>query len=540
MVGSIQQCRLAMRRARLRVASVLKQAGCWTSACVAIWAATSTPTAFAGDGDLDFTFGYQGAAYLYWANYSYDTQQHVMDPGVSVLAQQDGRSIAISQILYGNDSEHFAIGVARLTEDGHYDASFGDGVVVGEIVLHDIAGDNWVPTSAALDPDGNIVIVGRDENAAGGYAAVWKLTSAGLSDQTFGAGAGMVRLDRGIASPHDAANALVIGDGSNEPRGSLFIAGEVRDGIDTNASEAAVFFVAADGTPLTTNSAIGNQSLANDGRYWKGSSSCPTDPSNPGSSGMNALAFNAQYFAGNSTHYLIAGGSCSSASVSGEAFVVALGSMSNLDSNFGGNGISYFSYGTDFDATPSDVSAIAISYDNNGNEKITIVGGANDGAVSNHQDFGVARLLSDGTFDTSLASSGHLTINVGACCNVTNELAAPSSVLIQHDGKTLIGGTLFSTETKVLLRLDQDGSGDSTFGATGALAGGRVYRLPVTLGSVGLGADLGTSMTFTEGEKILLAGPSASDDGNNEYFGVVRVQNDRIFVSGFDPLGASF
>jgi uncharacterized delta-60 repeat protein len=499
---------------------------------LSLWAAT----ACASDGDLDFTFGYQGAAYLYWANYSYDAQQDVFDPGVSVLAQQDGRSIALSQILYGNNPVRLAIGVARLTEDGNYDPTFGDGAVAGEIVLHDIDGDNWLPSGAALDADGNIVIVGIDENAAGQYAAVWKLTSAGLSDSSFGGGAGMVRLDRGVASPLDEANALVIGDGSNEPRGSLFIAGRVRDSVDANSSEAAFFFLAADGTPPTTNSAIANQSLANGGRYWKSSSSCPTDPSNPGYSGLQALAFNAQYFAGSSTHYLVGGGSCSSAAVSDEAFVVALGSMSNLDSNFGGNGISYFSYGTDFDATPSDVSSIAISYDDNGNEKITIVGSTSDVAMSNHHDFGIARLLSDGTFDTSLASSGHLTINVGACCSVANEFAAPSSVLIQHDGKTLIGGTLVSTESKVLLRLNQDGTGDSSFGATGALAGGRVYRLPVTLGPVGSGADQATSMAFTEGEKILLAGSSLSDDGFNEYFGVVRVQNDRIFVNGFDPL----
>ena len=76
---------------------------------------------------------------------------------------------------------------------------------------------------------------------------------------------------------------------------------------------------------------------------------------------------------------------------------------------------------------PSEVSSIAISYTNDGSEKTTIVGSASVGASSNHQDFGIARLLSDGNFDTSLASSGHLTINVGACCNVTFDQSAQVS-----------------------------------------------------------------------------------------------------------------
>ena len=540
-LDSVHYHRLALKPARLSARSLRKKSvAVWLGAFLAIWAVAGMKSAFASDGDLDFSFGYQGASYLYWANYYYDAQQHVIDSGVAVIAQPDGRSIAISQILYSDSSEHVAIGVARLTEDGHYDPSFGDGTAPGEIVLFDFNGDNWSPNSAALDPDGNIVIVGVDENAAGEYATVWKLTSAGLVDRTFAAGAGMVRLDRGVAGPADAANALVIGDGSNEPRGSIFIAGKVRDGVDANGSDGAIFFLAADGAPLTTNSAIANQTLANGGRYWQGSSSCPTDPANPGYSELHALSFNARYFAGLSTHYLIAGGSCSSGSVTDEAFVLALGSMSNLDANFGGGGISYFSYGTNFDATPSDVSSLAISYDTDGNEKITVVGSAGGAVAGSEQDFGIARLLSDGSYDTSLASSGHLTINVGACCNVTNEVAEPSSVLIQRDGKTLIAGTLFSTESKALLRLNLDGTGDTTFGGTGALAGGRTYRLPVTLGPIGSGVDLGTSMAFAEGEKILLAGPSVSDDGSSEYFGVVRVQNDLIFVGGFDPLAGTF
>ena len=85
---------------------------------------------------------------------------------------------------------------------------------------------------------------------------------------------------------------------------------------------------------------------------------------------------------------------------------------------------------------------------------------------------------------------------------------------------------------RILLRLNEDGSGDGTFGSTGLLAGSRL--LPQAL--PGSTFDAGTALAFTEGEKILFAGSTYSSDNQSDYYSLARVQNDRIFTSTFDPL----
>jgi len=485
--------------------------------------------AFAKDGDLDTTFAQQGYEYFGWPNYT--SQGNSKQYSVAVLAQKDGKIVAVSQVVFNVGSTTYqGVGLKRLLVDGTPDASFGDGTVPGQIVIAPQNGDAWFPSGATIDANGNIVVVGSTLNVSNSHVAVWKFTSSGVPLPSFGGlGSGMVVIDRGIDA-YDSGYAVIAGDGSNEPLGSLFVAASINN-VGALHEDPAVFLLAADGSPLVTSIGVGNGILANGGRFWQGPDACPFDKGNLGAFRMTALSFNAQYFAGNSTHYLVVAGDCHSQSASAKVVVFALGSTSNLDTNFGGGGVSYLSFDADFADSSNFLNAMVVSFDSNGNERITLAGTDVDPSSNSH--VGLARLRFDGQFDTSFGGGGQLVINVGACCNVNPDNSGVYALLVQHDGKTIVGASAQTGAalSKVLLRLNADGGGDSTFGSTGLLSGARI--VPQAL--VGSNYDLAASLAFTSGEKILFAGTIYGAGTNDRYYSLARVQNDRVFVSSFDP-----
>jgi uncharacterized delta-60 repeat protein len=496
-------------------------------AAMLLWIGTISVVHADYDGMLDPTFAATGAEYIDWPGYLYDNQ--FFDVPVGVFARADGTIVAVSAVNYGPQSVQ-AIGVARLTEAGTLDTSFGDGT--GQVVISPTTGIAWIPQAATLLGSGELVVVGSVQDGNATYAAVWEITPDGALDPTFGTD-GYVLFDRGVATPDDGATAVVAGDGSNEPQGTLFIAGYTSNGSYEFISPA-IFFLAADGTPLSRSLSVANATLANGGRYWAGPGACPSDTTSQALYRWRSIAFNAQYFLGNSTHYLVVAGDCGSASTAGEIVVAALGSLSNLDPTFGANGVSYLSFGAVFDEAADRLAGMAVSYDITGAEQITLAG-TKQLTTDDNIDFGAARLKSNGQFDTSFGNGGHIVINVGACCGEISDTSSVYAMLVQRDGKTLLGGATVDSNgvaSRALVRLNPDGSGDTTFGTTGALIGGRIYREAVS------GSDYNdyiTAMSFMSGEKILQTGPTFAS-GNNIYTGLARLQNDSIFVGSFDAL----
>jgi len=484
----------------------------------------------AADGDLDTTFAQQGYEYFGWPNYL--SHGNSIQTTAALLAQTDGKIVVVANVQFAiGNTVYLGVGVKRLLVDGAPDPSFGDGTVPGQIVVAPQNGDFWVPRGATLDANGNIIVVGYVSNATNAHAAVWKFTPNGVPQPSFGGlGSGMVVIDRGIDAD-DLAYAVIAGDGSNEPLGSLFIAGSINN-VGAQHYDPAIFFLAADGSPLTTSIGVGNAILANGGRFWQGPDACPFDKANLGSFRLSSLSFDAQYFAGNSTHYLIAAGDCASNAFSAKVVVFALGSSSNLDPSFGAGGVSYLAFDSDFAGSADALAGMAVSFDASGNERITLAGYDLD--ASGHTHVGLARLRFNGQFDTSFGSGGQLVISAGACCNATPDNGEANAVLVQRDGKTVVGASVSigTSVQRILLRLNEDGTGDGTFGSTGLLAGSRL--LPQAL--PGSTFDAGAALAFTAGEKILFAGITYSTDNQSDYYSLARVQNDRIFTSTFDPL----
>lgn len=119
-----------------------------------------------------------------------------------------------------------------------------------------------------------------------------------------------------------------------------------------------------------------------------------------------------------------------------------------LDSTFGGDGIVVVDAGaaTDF------ANALAIQPDG----KIVIVGGSANNILA-------IRLNSNGSLDASFDTDGKLTIDRGYTDNAT-------AVALQGDGKIVMSGWLYNgRNAAVVLRLNDNGSLDNTFGQAGVV-----------------------------------------------------------------------
>ena len=495
--------------------------------------------AYPADGDIDPTFGSNGGLYFDYGNFF---AGYPGDEPAGLVVQPDAKVIAVSDIFESvSGGAVYRIGLTRFLADGSVDFTFGDGVVPGRIVLAPSAVDtnqSWYAARIALSPDGNMYLVGHvgpDFYDTQSQVAAWRLTSAGQLDATFGVD-GVALIDRGLATPADVASALVVGSGLNEPLDSLVIAGSVSDDMGAT-SQAALFFLDDAGNPLITGrSDIGNATLPNGGSWWRGSSSCPSLADGTAQTTIASLGFNKLYFDGvGSTHYLIATGTCSESTIALPARVVAMAfdETSNLDATFGDGGTSYLGFGSSIAAEPSYASAAELEYDDEGNDYVTIAGYVLESDYQSH--IGLAQLQRNGQFNPYFADFGHLTINLGACCGDVVDHSYAVDLLVQRDGKLIVAGTK-STDygnplTMILLRRNQYGGADASFGSVGAVLGAREYTVPGSSGP----ENEGTAIAFTAGEKLLFLGATGYGYGNYPtYTGLFQVQNDRIFTDDFE------
>lgn len=138
--------------------------------------------------------------------------------------------------------------------------------------------------------------------------------------------------------------------------------------------------------------------------------------------------------------------------VGGINIVTRLNTDGTTDSTFNANGIRTINSGS----FPFNIKSLDIQSDG----KILIAGYVSNGT---NNDFGIARLNPDGSFDTTFDSDGIKTIAIGT----GNDQAF--TVKIQSDNKIVLGGDTFNG-TKynyAVARLNTDGSLDSTFNLTG-------------------------------------------------------------------------
>lgn len=181
-----------------------------------------------------------------------------------------------------------------------------------------------------------------------------------------------------------------------------------------------------------------------------------------------------------------------------------------LDTSFGGTGIVNTIIGS-----ISEICAIKLQADG----KIVAVGFATIAGVSN---IALARYNVDGSLDTTFGPSlnGIITGSVG-------DGAVVRSLAIDASNKIVLAGiTIQSGVSKFLLiRLNTDGSLDSTFGSGG-----------IVITAIGVQAPSANSIAIQSDNKIVVGGVS-SDGINGEQFTLARYNTDGTLDNSFDSDG---
>jgi uncharacterized delta-60 repeat protein len=137
-----------------------------------------------------------------------------------------------------------------------------------------------------------------------------------------------------------------------------------------------------------------------------------------------------------------------------DIIVFRLNTDGNLDNSFATNGVFTYDSGSNDKAT-----RVKILTDNR-----ILIGG------TIAEDFGILKLLNNGTFDSSFGNSGITTTSFGSIRDEMNDME------VQNDGKILICGVGrkpvevdFDSKDPVVLRYTSDGSLDTTFADNGIM-----------------------------------------------------------------------
>ncbi len=181
----------------------------------------------------------------------------------------------------------------------------------------------------------------------------------------------------------------------------------------------------------------------------------------------------------------------------------------NLDSSFGSNGIVLTPYGND-----NIYGLCAVLQDD---EKI-IVGGAI--SVSSNYDFAVLRYNTDGSLDDSFGLNGIASKDLGV-------YEVGFAVDLQADGRILLAGT--SSEMMgdyALVRFNQDGTLDETFGSDGS----------VVIENSGMHDEIYGVKIKPDG-KIVASGYSRNFNNDISDFMILQLNNDGSLDESFNSTG---
>lgn len=301
--------------------------------------------------------------------------------------------------------------------------------------------------------DGNLLAVGYAHTGSMNEAALVRYDRRGIADSTFGSD-GIVTVSP-VNSPGCKAYSTVV-----QPDGKIIAAGNYQTGTGT------AFFM----TRLLTDGSV-DTSFAVNGYYSRVEGVGFSD-----NTGYKVLLKpNGQI--------LLAG--VSYLNGKNQVSVLQVNMDGSNDSTFGNNGIV-----TLFTASDDVCNDAVLQYDG----KIILAGSSVQGGV---RSFAVVRLFADGSADNSFGVNGWSIIQAAGYT------AEAFSVCIQPDQKIITGGTIGNSTHAdfALLRLNADGSSDTSFGVNG-----------ITNHGTGAAAfSNGRKLIVQNDNKILIAGNTTTN-----------------------------
>lgn len=364
------------------------------------------------DGSLDNSFNNNGFA--------------TMNPGFSasygnaVAIQPDGKIVVAGQALFSSASSK--IMVMRYNANGTLDSSFdGDG-----IVLTDIFGFHSNATAVAVQPDGKIVAggYGITPNTSNSDFALVRYNTDGSPDTSFD-GDGIVTTP--VLAFDDYITDIVI-----QPDGKILAGGY------SDTSENPIGF---QDFALARFNANGSLDAT-----FKGGGKFTYD--------FGGSEFVREVLLQPDGQIIIAGSYGNVGSTSGQFALIRFTTTGENDGSFGPNG---GQIAINFGGFRPRCTGAALQADG----KIVIVGDY----YSNSTYFpALARVTPNGMLDNTFDGDGTLISSLGSS-------ATASGVVIQPDGKILVGGSIGTNSANssdaLLVRYNSNGSLDSSYGTNG-------------------------------------------------------------------------
>ncbi len=341
------------------------------------------------NGGLDNTFGPNANGIVMTSVGPQD------DEAFGVTIQPDRKIIVVGQASNGINTD---IAAVRYNDNGTLDTTFdGDGRMMA-----DVAGANDIARSVAVQPDGRIVIAGNALNGANFDVSLIRVNQDGALDTTFdgNSGIGNGAISTPVGPSNDLGYAVVV-----QPDSKIIVAGYYSGPAST---DTVLIRYNVDGVLDTT--------FSNDGIATHAFSPVDVD---------EALAVKLQP----DGQIVIAGCIRGNGRVN-DYLIARLNSDGSADPNFGTGGFTI----VPFSAVPDIAMAVAIQTDG----KIVAAGFASNGS---NNDFGVTRVNSDGTLDTTFDADGRQQTMVGPGFDSANAIAIQADGKIVVAGRTVIGPT---------------------------------------------------------------------------------------------------
>jgi len=312
-------------------------------------------------------------------------------------------------------------------------------------VVTDIAGSTDEARSLAVQTDGKVLVAGQAYINGQYDFAVVRYLADGAIDTTFGNGG---RATASISTSDDYGFDVAL-----QSDGKILVTGMTYSG-GAAGFDMGVVRLNVDGS-LDNTFGTGGKLVINAGSSWD----------------------EAYTIAVQADGKILVGGAGL-----GDAVVLRLNADGTADNSFDGDGRAVVSFGFGVD------HAYQIIVQANG--KI-VVGGGND------QDFAVARLNADGSFDTTFDGDGKVTTSIGSMRDKALGL------VVLDDGRIVLAGWTQKAVTSfdlALVRYNVDGSLDSSFGTGG-----------IVTTQVGALNDLSLGATVDDSGRIVVAARSSYD-----------------------------
>jgi uncharacterized delta-60 repeat protein len=436
----------------------------WKGAVTVIAAsACAFDAASAADGSLDASFGVGGLAR------AGINDGDLMPSGCRPIVQPDDKIIICgTRLSNGTSGSDFL--VARFNADGTLDTTFGASGLITIDFDHGTGSDQ--ADGVALQSDGSIVVAGTTRGAESNTEAfaVARLTGAGALDATFGAGTGQATIEfDGSGSGNDQAYTVAV-----QPDDKIIIAGST---ATPSGSNVAVVRLTSNGSADT--------SFGDAGRVTFGF----------GLAGATAEADNASGVAIDEQGRIVIAATANESAPSAEIeFGVArLLPNGELDPAFNGVGTTTIPFDPGTGVSTAYAFGIVVQSDG----KLLIPGYANTSPLTMlNMDVAAARLNDDGSPDATFGTNGRTTIAFDLEANGIDAAVAAAE---QPDGRVLLVGTALNgyTQYAISLRLEADGTLDSTYGTGGK----ETYDFGLTTP----GTQAFTGITF-QGTQIIAGG----------------------------------